>query len=61
MNAAAVVLYINCIVSSFRYHVTQLDASFCFMASVRDAVYNFAGKRLAPVTKNYFKQWMAAG
>ena len=61
MNAAAVVLYINCFVSSFRYLVTQLDASFCFMASVPDVVYNFAGKRLAPATKNYYKQWMAAG
>ena len=61
MKAAAVVLYINCFVSSFRYHVTQLDATFCFMASVGDAVYNFPGKRLEPVTKNYFKQWIAAG
>ena len=50
MNAAAVVFNINCFVSSFRYHVIQLDVSFCCMASVRDAVYNFAGKRLAPVT-----------
>ena len=55
----AVVLCINCFVSSLRHHVTQLDASFCFIASVCDAMWSPAGKRLEPVTENYFKQWMA--
>ena len=52
----AVVLGINCFVLSLRYRVTPLDASFCFIAVVCDAMQNSAGKRLAPVTKNQFKQ-----
>ena len=56
---SAVVLCINCFASSHRYHVTRLNASFCFIASVCDAMSNTAGERLAPVIKNYFKQWIA--